>query len=222
MKKIIVVLIPFVCGFIVLVFNNFSTVTNEKNYYANGSKFNISLPISIASISKEISDVNDSLVKEVNCNAILGVQTGYDKIPFNGCNFLTLIVVFELFDDEQRCLFKDYEIMTLTQNQINSLRNNKDRIKLRFRRDIQATLYLDDGLINSSNIIVERQDSDKIIPIDIFLKKDRNTIRIYERSVVGIIGTSSSMKNDRMFTITSKPKIIYGIERHIGHYIVFD
>ncbi|MDR2651066.1 MAG: hypothetical protein LBC68_01950 [Prevotellaceae bacterium] len=222
MKKIIAVLIPIICGIIVLIINNFSTFTNEKNYYANGSKFNISLAIDIANISNEISDINDSLIKNVNLNDILDARAVDDIISFNGCNLFTLTVVFVLYDEEQRCLFKDYEIMTLTRQQIASLCNTKDNIKLRFQRDIQITLRLADRLTNNSNTCADIQKNGKIIPVVIFLKKDHNTIEIYERSQAVIIGTSSFDANGQTFFFKSNPKIIYGIEKCLGKYFIFD
>jgi hypothetical protein len=223
MKKTIAVLILVVCVIIIFVVSSFSTVTNEKNYCANGSPFNISLPINIHYISREISNINDSLVKEINCNSLLDSQTGYGTISFNGCDMLTLIAVFELYDKEKRCFFKDYEILILTRSQIDSLCNNKNRVKLQFQRDIQCALYLNGTLTNSSNTtIVDVSDNNKIIPVNIFLKKDRNTIGIYSRTLVGIIGTSSSVMNDQKFSVISKPEIIYWAEDHLGDYTVFD
>jgi hypothetical protein len=224
MKKIITVLLLLlvVCGFIVLIVNSFSTVTNEKNYYANGSKLNIPFYINIHYISQEISDINDSLIKEISCGDILQTLTKCNTASFNGCDSLTVIAAFEIYDNEQRYFFKDYEIITLTQNQINSLRNNKDQIKLHFNRNIQVTFYLADSVINNPNTITAIKNDNQKIPVNIFLKKNRNTIRLYKNEYVAIIGKSTSVVNGKKFSITSKPQIIYAMTTHYGDYTLFN
>jgi hypothetical protein len=223
--RIFVVLFILCCVLFGAVFLLF-TPDIETNYCVDGGHFELFFPLTSLNSSIRITpEIDESLITS-ELKKSIPIQISADlpeifNIAFDKYDFLKINTICEFYFADGQSLFKDTESRTISQKQINLLRQTSN-LDVAFIRNIVITIYRNNNNSGKKFIVVAsiRSEYGQLIEISSTETND-NVVKIYGKLKMTMSGIASTIHNDILITRLSREYPLHRTEQwYFGKYII--